>query len=239
MWKIFILVFLFACASMNTELTNQKIDDAIKSRNDLGSYQYEVIHAGSGIKLEGTAGSDYTKQEIEKIVEEVTGRKIQSTLIVKEQASDSGAAKQVRLAMKGLVLGEYNIKVNSIGQTIVLDGFCDNQVDEEKIIKAAYSVPGVSKVESKLTYRGINSDEELKNLVMIKLNALDGIDTSTIGVSVNNRVVSLTGSQKSRRDVDMILSNLQMVHGIREVKSQIKVGNKDYLTPEYIESANL
>lgn len=235
MWKIIILILLVSCTIIDNKVV-RRVDSAVKLRKDLGSYNYELIQTGSGVVIKGSVANNYTKNEIEKIVKDETGMDISSELVVTGLASSSEVANDVTKSFKKLVLGEYKIQVATEGSKVILNGTCDNEVDEEKIVKAASKVPGVTGVESNLKYTGISSDKQLKDLILSRLNALDGIDTSTVNVTVENRVVILSGSQRTRREVDMILSNLQMVPGARDIKSKIKVGNQEYMSPEYSKS---
>jgi len=105
------------------------------------------------ITLDGTVEWQYQKEEAERVVRRLTGvRGISNLIQVKPQASPSELKKKIEEALvRNAKLDAENIKVETAGSKVILSGTVHSWAEREQAAWAAWSAPGVSAVENRIT----------------------------------------------------------------------------------------
>jgi len=105
------------------------------------------------ITLDGTVEWQYQKEEAERVVRRLTGvRGISDLIQVKPQASPSELKKKIEEALvRNAKLDAENIKVETAGSKVILSGTVHSWAEREQAAWAAWSAPGVSAVENRIT----------------------------------------------------------------------------------------
>jgi osmotically-inducible protein OsmY len=105
------------------------------------------------ITLDGTVEWQYQKEEAERVVRRLTGvRGISNLIQVKPQASPSELKKKIEDALvRNAKLDAENIKVETEGSKVILSGTVHSWAEREQAAWAAWSAPGVSAVENRIT----------------------------------------------------------------------------------------
>ena len=105
------------------------------------------------ITLDGTVEWQYQKEEAARVVRRLTGVRGVSNLIqVKPQASPSELKKKIEDALvRNAKLDAENIKVETEGSKVILSGTVHSWAEREQAAWAAWSAPGVSAVENRIT----------------------------------------------------------------------------------------
>jgi len=105
------------------------------------------------ITLDGTVEWQYQKEEAERVVRRLTGvRGISDLIQVKPQASPSELKKKIEEALvRNAKLDAENIKVETAGSKVILSGTVHSRAEREQAAWAAWSAPGVSAVENRIT----------------------------------------------------------------------------------------
>ena len=105
------------------------------------------------ITLDGTVEWQYQKEEAERVVRRLTGvRGISNLIQVKPQASPSELKRKIEDALvRNAKLDAENIKVEVAGSKVMLSGTVHSWAEREQAAWAAWSAPGVSAVENRIT----------------------------------------------------------------------------------------
>ena len=105
------------------------------------------------ITLDGTVEWQYQKEEAQRVVRRLTGvRGISNAIQVKPQASPSELKKKIEDALvRNAKLDAENIKVEIDGSKVILSGTVHSWAEREQAAWAAWSAPGVSAVENRIT----------------------------------------------------------------------------------------
>jgi osmotically-inducible protein OsmY len=105
------------------------------------------------ITLDGTVEWQYQKEEAERVVRRLTGvRGISNLIQVKPQASPSELKRKIEDALvRNAKLDAENIKVEIAGSKVILSGTVHSWAEREQAAWAAWSAPGVSAVENRIT----------------------------------------------------------------------------------------
>jgi len=105
------------------------------------------------ITLDGTVEWQYQKEEAERVVRRLTGvRGISNLIQVKPQASPSELKKKIEDALvRNAKTDAENIKVEVEGSRVILSGTVHSWAEREQAAWAAWSAPGVTSVENRIT----------------------------------------------------------------------------------------
>jgi osmotically-inducible protein OsmY len=105
------------------------------------------------VSLDGTVEWQYQKEEAERVVRRLTGVRGVSNLIrVRPQTSPSELKKKIEQALvRNAKTDAENIKVEVEGSKVILSGTVHSWAEREQAAWAAWSAPGVTSVENRIT----------------------------------------------------------------------------------------
>lgn len=104
------------------------------------------------ITLEGTVDHRYEREAAEEVIRNLVGvRHIENQIEVRPAITPSDVKTRVENALRRMAPSEPYVSVEVKGSTVILRGNVQSQAERRQAERAAWSVPGVSKVEDHLT----------------------------------------------------------------------------------------
>jgi osmotically-inducible protein OsmY len=136
----------------------KRVLEQIKSEPGLDEYSVVVESEGDGtVRLKGTASSDETRARIEQIARNSHGvRAVRNDLSIMAGRTDSEITDKLRRDLPPHVAGAVkNFSVTTQDGTVKLKGDARDHHAIDAFMSFALTVPGVKKVESDMTIRGV------------------------------------------------------------------------------------
>jgi hyperosmotically inducible periplasmic protein len=239
----FLVVGAFTSFAAEEPNLLERVVDELSAQAGLGANDVVVQIRRSTVWLEGQVGSLETKNQVERIVSEVSGVKtvVSSLTIDPSMAKLLGKHEGSALAdvileeMKQRKLQNYAVSVSSHRGVVTLSGNVGNQKTIEEIEEITLSTSGVHRVINKLVVKEFPepvapkiaaTDAELYDRLKAALQNEELIKSQSIKFEVEKGIASFSGRAPTHSDSDQILSIALMVDGIKDVKSSIKVRPK-------------
>ena len=128
-------------------------------------------------------------------------------------------------------VNESSISIDVKDHTVLLNGTVRSFLERQAVENDAWTIPGVSKVDNNLAIKQHHQktpldDEEIKWNIVSTFTLNSQIDETGIDVSVNNRVVMLSGS------VNQFWKKLYIEEVVFQVLGVIEVVNSLSVVPE-------
>ncbi|MFW0778374.1 MAG: BON domain-containing protein [Rickettsiales bacterium] len=130
-------------------------------------------------------------------------------------------------------LNNFSIDVDVSGNTAVLDGYVDSEVEKDLAEEIAMSVDGIDDVENKLSIdkdiakqydnKSAVKDALITAKINVKLLANDELSALDIDVDTNNRVVTLSGEVDSDAKRDLAEKIAENIDNVDDVENEIEV----------------
>jgi osmotically-inducible protein OsmY len=105
------------------------------------------------VALEGTVEWEFQRLNARRVIDHLAGvRGVYNDIVVKPRVTTEDVERKLRSSFeRSAAIDADRICVNAHGGTVVLSGTVDSWYEHEDAVRAAYSIPGVTKVEN-LTY---------------------------------------------------------------------------------------
>jgi osmotically-inducible protein OsmY len=139
----------------------------------------------------------------------------------------------ITLAVEGDLNIDEGVMPNFVDVTtshgiVTLSGSVADLLAEERAVKIAESIRGVSAVVDRITVTPVSrSDEDIRKDVQAALHEDPATESSPVGVSVKDAVVTLTGSVGSWTEMQLAKWIVEGVKAVKEVRNDIQI---NYLT---------
>lgn len=225
-----------------------KIDGKIKS-SAKKSYVFKTylkddivkIQSKDGVvTLTGTVADDSHKAMAEETVLGLPGVKsVDNQLKVTAPPASSGSDNWIAQRVRGTLL--LHRSVSYMGTNVsVKDGIVTLRgkapSEEQKLLTTEYAadVDGVKSVDNQMTVKtppgkaprskGEQIDDaSITSQVKTSLQYRNGKGASTMRVSTDKGVVTLTGTAKNQADIDLATKRVRDVHGVKDVVNQMTI----------------
>ncbi len=208
----------------------QQIKTTIEGLN-LGRHSVETKYAEGSLTVSGYVSSTTEKTKVVEALTKLKGiSEVVDELEVKYEddqgkaTSDDPLRKSALEAFKKLEgLGSYEVEIQAREGQLVLNGTVANARDRTRIAQAAQTVAGVKSVTNNLTVAPPPTNDEVETNVWQALQKNEDIDVDGITIKASNGIVTVRGQRGNHREIDRILSIVNMADGVTEVKSEMKV----------------
>lgn len=146
----------------------------------------------------------------------------------KAKKADTALRRSINAHLKitpGLINQELDISVHD--GIVRISGTIASLKQKIKILNIISHIPGVKEVSAgnlHVSHAGISDQGIAVNLRSI-IQSTSDIDESTIGVSVENGYVTITGILNDRHELNELIKNLVHVKGVRDVKNRAVISS--------------
>ncbi|WP_447969209.1 BON domain-containing protein [Nitrospira sp. M1] len=124
-----------------------------------------------------------------------------------------------RLLESAMISDNDNITVRATNGTVTLEGTVLQLKDKRKAFRVAQSVSGVKEVENLIqVVDSERTDKEIYNDVILYLMWSPILDIDELKTEVNDGIVSLQGSVDHLAHRDVLIIDIENIHGVKEVK---------------------
>lgn len=191
-----------------------------------------VVEANDAeVILSGRVDTLYERDRAAEIAADVTGVvTVLNRLVVEPDAvrSDREIRRDVQDALiRNSLVNKQNITVFVEDGQVTLAGTVSNWVEEQEALDAAQFTAGVTSVVDQLEISGSGFDDittrTIREQVREQLQWDVRVDASNISVSVNDGIVTLTGTVDSAAAESAALASAWSVAGVREVINRLTV----------------
>jgi osmotically-inducible protein OsmY len=121
----------------------------------------------------------------------------------------------------------YDMRISNFSDHVLLQGDVDSQASRERIVSAARTA-AAKPVRDELRIRPAPADDQVAASIRFALEAEYPRLASRIKVDVRDGVAYFSGDLSNHREVDELLSTSLMVHGVKDVRSDITLKGKPY-----------
>jgi osmotically-inducible protein OsmY len=125
---------------------------AIKSQLPISSENIKIIVKNGWVTLEGEIEWQYQRQTAENIVRRIKGVKgVSNTILLKPRAEPEEVKRKIQEALRRSAEVDANrVEVEAHGSEVILKGTVRSWIEREEAERAAWSAPGVTKVEDRI-----------------------------------------------------------------------------------------
>jgi osmotically-inducible protein OsmY len=125
---------------------------AVKSQLPISSENIKIIVKNGWVTLEGEIEWQYQRQTAENIVRRIKGVKgVSNTILLKPRAEPEEVKRKIQEALRRSAEVDANrVEVEAYGSEVILKGTVRSWIEREEAERAAWSAPGVTKVEDRI-----------------------------------------------------------------------------------------
>jgi len=135
----------------------------------------------------------------------------------------------IRAIRKQVPDAKFDITVTDLDNAVLLQGEVDSEQSRRSIVEVTHAASS-KQVRDELRIRPAPADSQITEQVKDALRRDYPQLADRVQVEVRNGVAYLSGDLRNHREVDELLSTALMVEGVTDIKSDITLAGKPYVT---------
>ena len=231
---LFVIIFVSGCSSLSvgSDLSGS-VSRAITREAKLDRHELDIVSWQSGVTINGYVTSQADKDLVERVARGVAGvESVDNRLEVRTQMASKSANDQDRSIVAAVTetlrrharASDHDISIIAINGRVKLEGQVGSSSDRTELVRLVRDVDGVQEVIDNLSLRPARPDSEINSSVRQALQNAEGIEMTGLSFETNNGIVTVHGAVKNHREIDRVLGVILMVRGVRDARSEVKVG---------------
>ena len=243
------ILLLVVTGCSTTRFRGSEIRNRVADTPGLATHNITIDEPSAGrITLNGTVSSERDRETIERVARNTPGvKEVRSNLIVepstiavREGYPTSGSDSRILVSditsriSNSRDLRDYNLNVSAVGSVVTLRGEVGNEFERSEAERIALDTPGVTSVRNDiLVINSARSDYIISRNVRDTLMRRSDIDLRDVEISTRDSIVTLRGSQLTRRDIDNLVTTTRSVSGVRDVRNELTLVSPRYDQPRW------
>jgi len=235
---IFVCILLLAGCVSNT-YRGSAVRNRINDASELAAHDISIDERAPGvITLNGNVASDQDRERIERLARNTRGvHEIRSNLVVdpsyvRVREGSSANAHEFNAVASDITsqitaspnLKNYNLRVDSVGDSVTLSGEVSNERERVEAERIARNTRGVNYVRNEIVLaRSTRNDVQINQDVKDALLRRNGAVLHDVDINTRDSIVTLRGWQRSNREIDRIVASARSVRGVRGVNNELLV----------------
>ena len=250
---VILTLALSACAT--TMHRGNAVRDRLSDTPGLTTHNITIDEGTPGvITLNGRVSSARDRETIERVARSTNGvKEVRNNLVVesssvavreepyREGYSSSSSSDQRSRELASDIMSQissspdirnYNLNVGVVGSEVVLRGEVGSERERSEAERIARNTRGVTSVRNEIILADSrSSDFQISQNVREALRGRTDLDLRNVDIFTRDAVVTLRGYQYSNRDIDNLVSSTRSVRGVRDVRNELTLNNRDYNDP--------
>ena len=236
-FTILVISVLFISESVLAYGSDERVANAITAlvakEDSIKPYELKIDVTSGKVILSGKVTTSANRQRIEEIARQVPGVKaVTNDIAVSRIAkfNGSGSPNDVCNRARSQLdsasdINDFNVEIDCADDVVTLTGTVQNAEDADRIERAIKKTAGVRDVVNYMRTPPELSDTYLEQIIRNDLQDKNRINLSGISISVQSGIVTFSGHVADHEEIDRILAATLMIKGVKDIKSQVTIGN--------------
>ncbi len=242
--RILIISTILLAGCSSTSYRGNAVRERINDVSSLAAHDVSIEEQSAGvITLNGNVASHNDREKIESLARSTQGvTEIHSNLVVgpsrvrvhNSSSVDSHALRTIVSDISSQIsasptLRNYYLMVNALGDSVTLSGQVQNESERQEAERIARDTRGVRFVRNDIELTRFRSNDfQITEELRAVLRRSSDINDQNINIYTRDSIVTLSGWQRSNRDIDRVLAITWAISGVTGVKNELRVGDNEY-----------
>ena len=219
------LLLLLAPAAQALDLEStltRAISSGIEQLGDLGRYELTIEERSGAVILTGIVETSRARDLIALSASKTDGvRSVENRIEVRAASEESTLLRKVR---EGIGQRSWGLEIAFKEGLLTLEGEAPDAAQKIEVEKLAQTAIGKGKLRSLITVQAEAMDSVVHARLQESFKNSGYSVPAGVSYKVSNGTVFFSGTVSNHRLIDDLLSHTLMVEGVKDVKSDVKIG---------------